>query len=83
MVRTYQLYDNTLGQIQLEQKNTELSTQLLDLILIKFQYGNATIIDVKQAQQSFENAGYRLVNLSYAAKAAEIELKRLASQLAL
>jgi outer membrane protein TolC len=83
MVRTFQLYQNTLNQIQLEQKNTELSTQLLDLILIKFQYGNATIIDVKQAQQSFENAGYRLVNLSYAAKAAEIELKRLASQLTL
>ncbi len=83
MIRTYQLYQNTLNQIQLEQKNTELSTQLLDLILIKFQYAQATIIDVKQAQQSFENAGYRLVNLNYAAKAAEIELKRLANLLGL
>jgi len=43
--------------------------------------GQATIIDVKQAQQSFENASYRLINLTYTAKIAEVELKRLASQL--
>ncbi len=83
MVRTYQSYTNTLAQLQTEQKNYLLSTQLLDLVLQKFQLGQATIIDVKQAQQSFENEGYRLVNLNYAAKVAEIELKRLAGQLAL
>ena len=81
VIRTYQSYENTLSQLQTEQKNYTLSTQLLDLILQKFQLGQATIIDVKQAQQSFENEGYRLVNLNYAAKTAEIELKRLASQL--
>jgi outer membrane protein len=83
MVRTYQSYSSTLGQLQTELKNYTLSTQLLDLVLQKFQLGQATIIDVKQAQQSFENEGYRLVNLNYAAKVAEIELKRLASQLTL
>lgn len=82
-VRTYQSYTNTIQQLKTEQQNYTLSTQLLDLILQKFQLGQATIIDVKQAQQSFENEGYRLVNLNYAAKVAEIELKRLASQLAL
>ncbi|MES2003929.1 MAG: TolC family protein [Bacteroidota bacterium] len=83
VVRTYQSYTNTLAQLKTEQQNYALSTQLLDLVLQKFQLGQATIIDVKQAQQSFENEGYRLVNLAYAAKVAEIELKRLASQLAL
>ncbi len=81
VIRTFQSYENTLIQLQTEQKNYALSTQLLDLVLQKFQLGQATIIDVKQAQQSFENEGYRLVNLNYAAKTAEIELKRLASQL--
>ncbi len=47
----------------------------------RFQLGQATIIDVKQAQQSFENSGYRLNNLSYTAKIAEITLKQIASQL--
>lgn len=83
MIRTYQAYTNSLTQLETALKNYALSTQLLDLILQKFQLGQATIIDVKQAQQSFENEGYRLVNLNYAAKVAEIELKRLASQLAL
>lgn len=82
-VRTYQSYTNALQQLKTEQQNYTLSTQLLDLVLQRFQLGQATIIDVKQAQQSFENEGYRLVNLNYAAKVAEIELKRLANQLAL
>lgn len=83
MVRTYQAYMNAISQLQTEQKNYQLSTQLLDLVLQKFQLGQATIIDVKQAQQSFESEGYRLVNLNYSAKIAEIELKRLANQLGL
>lgn len=82
-VRNYQSYVNTLQQLETEQKNYALSQQLLDLLLQRFQLGQATIIDVKLAQQSFENAGFRLVNLNYAAKVAEIELKRLANQLAL
>jgi outer membrane protein TolC len=49
--------------------------------LQRFQLGQATIIDVKQAQQSFENESYRLVNLSYAAKAAEISLQQIANKL--
>ena len=73
MVRTYQSYSSTLAQLQTEFKNYTLSTQLLDLILQKFQLGQATIIDVKQAQQSFENEGYRLVNLNYAASRNRIE----------
>ncbi len=81
MVRSYQSYTNTLAQLETEQKAYALSIQLLDLVLQKFQLGNATIIDVKLAQESFENEGYRLVNLNYTAKIAEVELKRLASQL--
>jgi outer membrane protein len=81
MVRTYQGYRNTLAQLETEQKNYQLSQQLLELVLQKFQLGQATIIDVRLAQQSFENEGYRLINLTYVAKTAEIELKRLAAQL--
>ena len=81
-VRTFQSYSNALQQLQTEQENYLLSKQLLDLVLQRFQLGQATIIDVKQAQQSFENAGFRLVNLNYSAKIAEVEWKRLANQLA-
>lgn len=80
-VKTYQSYTYSLGQLKTEQENFNLSLQLLDLISKKFELGQATIIDVKQAQQSFEAASYRLTNLNFTAKIAEIELKRLASQL--
>lgn len=83
MVKTYELYTNTLGQLETELQNYTLSTQLVNLILEKFQLGQSTVIDVRQAQQSFENEGFRLVNLNYAAKVAEIELKRLSGQLTL
>ena len=83
VVRNYATYVNTIQQLETEQKNYELSKQLLDLVLQRFQLGVGTIVDVKLAQQSFENEGYRLVNLNFAAKVAEIELKRLASKLAL
>jgi outer membrane protein TolC len=80
-VRTYQAYANSLSQLKLESENFKLSQQLLDLITKKFELGQATIIDVKQAQQSFETASYRLINLTYTAKLAEVELKRLESAL--
>ncbi|HRH59934.1 MAG TPA: TolC family protein, partial [Chitinophagaceae bacterium] len=80
-VKNFQAYKNALQQAETEQQNYDLSKKLLDLVLQKFQLRQATIVDVKQAQQSFEDAGFRLVNLSFAAKAAEIELKRLTNTL--
>lgn len=81
MIKTYQSYVNTLQQLEREKGNYGLAQQLLNLVLQRFQLKQATIVEVRQAQQSFEEAGYRLVNLNFAAKSAEIELKRLASML--
>lgn len=82
IVRTYQSYKSNLQQLQTEINNYQLSSELLNLVLNKFALGQSTILDVKQAQVSFENEGFRLVNLSYAAKVAEIELNRIAGKLA-
>ena len=80
-VRTYQAYKNALQQLETEVENYKLSMQLVDLVLKRFELNQATIIDVRQAQQSFEASGFRLLNLNYTAKLAEIELKRLANQI--
>lgn len=82
-VKTFNAYTNALEQLQTEIDNYALSGQLLDLVMQRFELAEATIIDVRQAQQSFENAGFRLVNLQYTAKIAEIELNRIGSKLAL
>lgn len=81
VIKLWQSYTNNLQQIETAGANYNLSSRLLNLVLQRFQLGQATIVDVKTAQQSFENAGYMLVNLSYAAKAAEIQLKLLANTL--
>lgn len=76
-VKTYQSYSSALKQLDSQKNTIELSGKLINVILQRFQVNQATILDVKAAQASFENTGYQLINLSYAAKIAEIELKRL------
>ena len=81
-VKNWQAYTSNLKQVETAKANYDLSGRLLNLVMQKFQLKQATIVDVKNAQQSFENAGFLLVNVSYAAKAAEITLRRYANQLA-
>jgi outer membrane protein len=80
-VKNWQAYRNNLQQLETAKANYDLSQKLLDLVLQRFQLKQATIVDVKNAQQSFENAGFLLVNVSFAAKSAEIQLRRYANQL--
>jgi outer membrane protein len=80
-VQTYQSYTSSLQQLETQQTNVELAQKLIDLVLLRFQLHQATIIEVTQAQQSFENASYTLTNLSFAGKSSEIELKRLINQI--
>ncbi len=80
-VKSYQSYKNALEQLQTARENYALAAQLLELVMRRFELNVATLVDFEIAQQTFEDAGFRLVNLSYAAKAAEIEMKRLANEL--
>lgn len=81
VVKTYQSYTSTLEQLKTAKENYDLSVKLLDLVMQKFQLGQGTIIDVRVAQNSFEVESFKLANLAYTAKVAEIELKRLANLL--
>jgi len=76
-IKTYQSYTATLQQLNSQENSVELSRKLINVVMQRFRVNQATILDVKAAQASFENTGYQLVNLNYAAKIAEIELKRL------
>jgi outer membrane protein len=80
-MKTYTSYTTTLEQLKVQQQNYELAKKLVSVVMQNFQLNQSTILDVKAAQTSFENAGYLLVNLQYAAKSAEIELKQLIYQL--
>lgn len=81
IVKVYQAYQNAVQQITTEQQNFEMTKSLNELVLQRFSLGQATILEVRAAQQSFENAAFRLINLNHAAKLADIEMKRLTGQL--
>ena len=76
-LKTYQSYESTLQQIVSQQKSYDDAGRLVSIVIMRFRLNQATILDVKAAQNSFEAAGYMFINLQYAAKTAEIELKRL------
>ncbi len=82
VIKNYQAYISSLQQLEAERRTYDTAQQLLNIVLQRFQLRVNTIVEVRQAEQSFQDESYRLVNLSFAAKAAEIELKRLANVLA-
>ena len=79
--RAYQAYVNTIVRLRAEKENNRIAAALLDVVTQRFQQGVGTVIDLREAQRSFVEAGYRLVELSFTAKVAEIELKRISSEL--
>ncbi|MDO9258073.1 MAG: TolC family protein [Bacteroidales bacterium] len=82
-IKTYRTYSTTLQQIESQRKNFEMTKQLVDVVMQQFHVSQATILEVRAAQTSFENAAYLLVNLQFSAKVAEIELKHLTYSLGL
>jgi outer membrane protein len=80
-VKSWQAYNNNLQQLETAKANYELSQKLLNLAMQRFQLRQATIVEIKNAQQSFENAGYQLINTSFAAKVAELQLRRYSNKM--
>lgn len=82
-VRTYQAYNATLQQLETQRQNLELAQKLLNLVLLRYQLREATILEVRQAQESFQNASFVMTNLSFTSKSSEIELRRITNQISL
>ncbi len=82
VIKNYQAYVTSLKQLEAERHTFDTAQQLLNIVLQRFQLRVNTIVEVRAAEQTFQNEAFRLVNLSFAAKAAEIEMKRLANVLA-
>jgi len=74
-------YEQQLTLVQNAEENYRVARQLLRLVQLRLEAGLSTLVDVRVAQQSFEDAGYRLVNYRYAAKSEEITLRQLGALL--
>lgn len=76
-LKLFKSYTTTLTQINQQRINFGINQQLVDLVMQQFKLGQATILDLKAAINSYENAAYMLVNLQYSVKVAETELKQI------
>ncbi|MEP7279519.1 MAG: TolC family protein [Bacteroidota bacterium] len=69
--------------LALEEDNIVLAKENVSIILQTLRLGAATIIQLREAQESLENAYNRLITARYNTKLAETELKRLKGTLVL
>ncbi len=67
--------------LALEEDNILLAKENVSIILQTLRLGAATIIQLREAQQSLENAYNRLITARYNTKVAETELRRLKGDL--
>jgi outer membrane protein len=73
------LYENQQELLILEQENYSLSKENLEISMQRLRLGQANVLEVRQAQLSFEEAQTSLLNCRYNQKVAETMLKKLLS----
>lgn len=74
-------YDNQKALLIIEKENIEIAKENLEIAMQRLRLGQSTPLEVRQAQQSFEDACTRFTNFSYNLKVSETKLKQLISQL--
>ncbi|HCN84871.1 MAG TPA: transporter [Sphingobacteriaceae bacterium] len=77
----YQTYLTNLELVKLEESNTRIAKQNLDITLEKFRLGSIAPIEFREAQRNYVEAILRYTNAQYLAKLAEISLKQIAGTL--
>jgi outer membrane protein TolC len=77
----YQSYLTNLELTKVEEKNSEIAKQNLDITLAKFKIGTITPIEYRTAQLNFVNALVRYSNTQFQTKLFEISLKELSGTL--
>lgn len=77
----YETYLANLELVKLEESNTGIAKQNLDITLEKFRLGSIAPIEFREAQRNYVDAILRYNNAQYLAKLAEISLKQIAGTL--
>lgn len=77
----YVTYDNARKVLLIEEENILLAKENTNIATESFKRGVSTFIEQRTAQQSLEDAYYRLINARYLAKVAETDLLRLSGDL--
>ncbi|WP_460500798.1 TolC family protein [Hymenobacter agri] len=77
----YAQYQNYLQLLDLEETNIQLARQNVDIALERYRLGLLTPLALREAQRNELDAETRLLDIRYAAKQAELALRRLSGEL--
>jgi len=77
----YQVYLTNLDLIDLEESNTAIARQNIEITAEKFRIGTITSVEFRAAQLNFINSRIRLSSAQFQAKLSEITLRELAGNL--
>jgi outer membrane protein len=70
-------YENQQRLLKIERENTALVKENLDISMQRLRLGQTTSLEVRQAQESYEDSHTRLINFEFDLKVAETKLKQL------
>jgi outer membrane protein len=70
-------FDNQLELLKIERDNFALAKENMTISIRRLQLGQTTALEVRQAQESYQQSLTRLTDFAYFAKVAEIRLKQL------
>lgn len=79
--KAWELYESGLEQAQSAAETRKMAESYLSIIQARFELGESTILDLREAQRALNDAGYRLSTNQYLLKLAETDILRLTGQL--
>ena len=81
VINAYQSYEQQKKALALEEENILLARENLDIVFQTYRLSAATLLQLKEAQNSLADAYNRLIAARYNTKVAETELLRLKGEL--
>jgi outer membrane protein TolC len=81
VINAFQSYEQQKKALTLEEENILLARENLDILIQTYRLGAATLLQLKEAQNSLADAYNRLITARYNAKVSETELLRLSGEL--
>jgi outer membrane protein TolC len=81
VLTAFKNYEWQKKSLELEEENIKLARENVDIVFQVYKLNSTTLIQLKEAQKSLQDAYTRLINARYNTKLAETELLRLKGEL--
>lgn len=81
IIAAYNNFNYALSVLELNEKNIADAKENLDITLEKYRLNQANSVEIRQAQSSYEDALFNVIEARYTSKIAEIDLKKISNTL--